>query len=90
MKLFEDLVNGQFFEKTNPKSLSDRYYLKISPTYGFQVSLYPKRGIFLVGKDRVRIAKNEMVFPLTMLRGKAYRSNINGQVQLVAQGDYGV
>lgn len=90
MKLFEDLDNGQFFEKINPKSLSDRYYLKISPTYGFQVRLHPKRGEFLIGKDRVRVPKDAMVFPLTMLRGKAYRSNINGQTQLVAQGDYSV
>lgn len=86
MKPFKDLEYGQFFEKIRPKSLSDRYYLKISPTYAFQVRLYPKRGEFVIGKDRMRIPKDEMVFPLTMLRGKAHRSNPNGEIQFVAQG----
>ncbi len=87
MKPISELPNGQFFEKVHPKSLLDKFYLKVSPSYALQVRFYVKRAEFVIQKDRVRIDPKQLAYPLTILRGRAYRSNICGSVQYVARGD---
>lgn len=83
----KELANGQFYEKVHSKSLLDKFYLKISPAYSLPVRFYIKRSEFVISKDRARVDERDLAYPLTILRGKAYRSNICGSVQYVARGD---